>query len=924
MCRWLSALPLLVVALAVAAEQQPFYLTLDPPPAPELTTDQALQAFHVAPGFSVELVAAEPMVEDPVALIWDEAGQLYVVEMRGFMPDEHGNGEDAPVGVVVRLSDTSGDGAFDTREVLLDKLVLPRALAIVNEGLLIGEPPNLWLCPTSTGRSKDIDCSAKRKLGIYGDQPGSVEHAENGLLVGLDNWLYSAKSNRRLRIHKGELLEEPTLFRGQWGIAQDNQGRLYYNTNSNLLIGDAFDAQQVIAAGNKGAPGLGQSVSQNDQLHAARINPGVNRAYVPGVLRKDGRLNRPTSASGMVVYRGDQWGALEGAADTRDVFVAEPAANAVAQLRVSQQGLKMRSEHPLYPHDVWSEVEFLTSTDERFRPVDVMVGPDGALYIVDMYRGIIQDHVFLTDQLRLQALERGLEQSVGKGRIWRVKADSAPMQALAMDLGAATSKELVQLLGHNNAWHRETAQRLLLARRDRGLDRRLDRVAKTGEPLHSVHSLWTLAGRDALSRRTVLSATKRKLPTVALAAIQAGHTQLTRPDLLKLTAQTTDSSVKQQLIFSLAAHNEHPAVLAHLVAELSANAEHEYYPNAIKAAAAGQELSMLRALHEKKIWSAHLEQKAGFVQALVAQGFRANPGSAMALLDFVQARTSDERWLQIAVLDGLFDVSRGNKFERAVLASQHPLFGIEDDDLWPAVARARRAVTWAGDTLAVDVKPLSPLQLQAQQQGERYFLARCATCHGVEGLGITGLAPALAGSAWVTESTERLVRIVLHGLQGPIDVAGTTWNGVMPGHGAVPELTDSVASGLLTYLHRAWGHTGRAVNPEFVAEVREQTSSRSSLWTAPELLALPTNTHYRRYEGRYGRPGFALEFVYNGQVLEVKSGIFNGPMVNEKEDHFLFAPRALRIEFVLADNGEVSGARMLTPDGEVEMPRLAD
>lgn len=917
-----------VIASNAIAEQQPFYLTLEPPPAPELSPDQALQTFHTAPGFSVELVAAEPMVEDPVAMTWDEAGQLYVVEMRGFMPDEHGNGEDAPVGVVVRLSDTSGDGTFDTREVLLDKLVLPRALAIVNEGLLVGEPPNLWLCPTATGRSKDIDCSAKRKLGIYGDQPGSVEHAENGLLVGLDNWLYSAKSNRRLRLYKSELLEEPTLFRGQWGIAQDNQGRLYYNTNSNLLIADAFDARQVIAAGNFSAPGLGQSVSQKDQLFAARINPGVNRAYVPGVLRKDGRLNRPTSASGMAVYRGGQWNLAGASADTRDVFVAEPAANAVAQLRVSQQGLKMTSEHILYPHDVWAEVEFLTSTDERFRPVDVMGGPDGALYIIDMYRGIIQDHVFLTEQLRSQALERQLEQSVGKGRIWRVSADAAPLQSLTVaptvDLGSASTGELVQLLGHSNAWYRETAQRLLLARTDRQLNRRLGKVAKTGEPLHSVHALWTLAGRDALSRRTVLGMSKRLVPTVTLAAVQAGHTQLTRTDLLKLLAQATDPSVKQQLILSLADHNEHPVVRARLVAELGTNAQHEYYPSAIKAAAYGQELALLQALHEQNVWSAQLEQQTGFVQALVAQGFRANPTSAASLLDFVQDRLKGERWLQLGVLDGLFDVSRGNKFERALLAKEHSLFGIEEEALWPAVARARRAVTWPGDTLAVDVKPLSPGQLHLQQQGEGYFLARCATCHGTDGLGITGLAPPLAGSAWVTDSTERLARIILQGLQGPIDVAGTTWNGVMPGHAAVSEFSDTVASGLLTYLHRSWGHAERAVTPEFVADIRNQTADRSSLWTVPELLALPTNTHYRRYEGRYGRPGFALEFVYNGQELEVKSGIFNGPMINEKEDHFLFEPRALRIEFVLADNGNVTSVRMLTPDGEVAMPRLAD
>lgn len=906
---------------SLAAEQTPFYLTLDPPPAPELSTAQSLAAFQLAPGFAIELVVAEPLVEDPVAMTWDEAGRLYVVEMRGYMPDAYGNGEREPIGVVARLTDSTGDGRLDKREVLLDKLVLPRALAIVNEGLLIGEPPQLWLCPTSTGRSQDIDCRAKRNLGSYGDQPGSAEHAENGLLLGLDNWLYSAKSNRRLRLSDGELIEEPTLFRGQWGISQDDLGRLYYNTNSNLLTSDAFDAQQVVAGGNQSAPGLGQVLGRNDVLHAARINPGVNRAYVPGVLREDGRLNRPTSASGNAVYRGDQFGP----AHKGQVFIAEPAANAIAQLALSRDGLKVSSEHLLYASDAWGKVEFLASTDERFRPVDVKVGPDGALYVVDMYRGIIQDHVFLSDQLRAQALERKLDRSNGKGRIWRIaKNTSTPvlpsLPKLNVDYGESDSESLVAMLGHANGWHRDTAQRLLLARSDRRLKRQLVRAVKSGETWQAVHAIWTLAGRDELNRSAVLAASSRDLQPVQLAAARAGHLKLKRTDLIALLGKVTDSSIRQQLLFGLASHNEHPEVLSYLTQTLITNGQDAYIPAAIKAAALGQELSLLRALSEPGQWSQQREHQTKFVELLVAQGFRNRPDSASELLDFVQSEPST--WLQIAVLDGIYRVSRADGFRRATLKQPHPIFAIDEDTLWPAVGRARRAITWPEDTLAVNAKPLSPMQQQAMRKGQQYFVARCATCHGADGLGIVGLAPPLADSLWVTGSSERLARIILHGLQGPIEVAGSTWNGVMPGHAAVAEFDDEVASGLMTYLHRAWGHTERAIEPLFVAQIRQQTADRRSLWTASELLELDTNTHYRRYEGRYGRPGFALEFFYNGQGLEVKSGIFNGPMVEQKEDHFLFEPRALGIEFVLSDDGKVVGARMQTSDGEVQMPRM--
>ena len=385
--RALSLALLLLTAPIAWADEKPFYLTLETPPAPELDPAQALAAFSIAPGFDIELVASEPLVEDPVAIAWDEAGDLYTVEMRGFMPDAYGTGDTDPVGSVVRLRDLDGDGKFDQREVLLDQLVLPRAIAIVNEGLLIGEPPNLWLCPSHSGSSKDINCKKKVRLSNYADEPGNVEHGENGLLLAIDNWIYNAKSGRRMQIRDGKLVVEPTLFRGQWGISQDNQGLLYYNTNSNFLLGDVYDAQPVIAAGNAGGPGLNIQVSKKDQVFAVRVNPGVNRAYVPGVLREDGRLDKPTSASGMVYYRGDQFPA----AYSQDVFVAEPAGNVVVQLRLKREGLQVSTDHILYEDEKWGQREFLASTDERFRPVDVDLGPDGALYVVDMYRGIIQD-----------------------------------------------------------------------------------------------------------------------------------------------------------------------------------------------------------------------------------------------------------------------------------------------------------------------------------------------------------------------------------------------------------------------------------------------------------------------------------------------------------------------------------------------------
>ncbi|WP_438985654.1 DUF7133 domain-containing protein, partial [Aequoribacter sp.] len=122
------------------------YTQLDTEPAPILNPQEALEAFRIAPGFNIELVASEPLVEDPVAMAWDEYSRLYVVEMRGYMPDIFGNGKNDPVGQIVRLSDTDGDGVMDESEVFMDKLINPRAVAVVNDGVLVGVPPDLWLC----------------------------------------------------------------------------------------------------------------------------------------------------------------------------------------------------------------------------------------------------------------------------------------------------------------------------------------------------------------------------------------------------------------------------------------------------------------------------------------------------------------------------------------------------------------------------------------------------------------------------------------------------------------------------------------------------------------------------------------------------------------------------------------------------------
>src|SRR3954464_2500447 len=176
------------------------------PPAPALTPQDALKTFTLQDGFQIELVASEPLVEDPVAMAFDTKGRIWVVEMRGFMPNIDGMNEEDIPGRVSILEDTDGDGKMDRKTVFLDNLVLPRAILIAGGGVLIGEPPKLWFC-----RDLDGDGKADGKIEVASDygMRKNPEHTANGLLHCIDNRIYSLYHPWRYRYSGGKWLREP-------------------------------------------------------------------------------------------------------------------------------------------------------------------------------------------------------------------------------------------------------------------------------------------------------------------------------------------------------------------------------------------------------------------------------------------------------------------------------------------------------------------------------------------------------------------------------------------------------------------------------------------------------------------------------------------------------------------------------------------
>jgi mono/diheme cytochrome c family protein/glucose/arabinose dehydrogenase len=887
--------------------------SLEVPPAPTLSPEQELATFRIAPGFRVELVAAEPLVVDPVAMDWDDEGRLYVVEMRGFMGDIDGGGEERPVGRVVVLEDTDGDGRMDRSDVFLDELVMPRAVAVLSEGVLVGAPPDLWLCRDTTG---DRACNERTRLAGYATDGVSPEHRENGLLAALDGWIYNAKSTRRFRLRGRTLEVEPTVFRGQWGIAQDDAGLLYYNHNSAFLYGDAFPAEALVrqpgTAASSRKAGVNVPLSEGAEVFGIRIAPGLNRAYMSGTLRSDGRQKGPTAVSGLAIQRGNQYGPEY----VGDAFVPEAGGSALAHFAVEREGLTLRAEHRVYPDETWGEREFLASTDERFRPVDADFGPDGAIWLIDMYRGVIQHAHFVSDHLRRYVEEHGLAPPGATGRIWRIVRTDRPLPRRPPPLD--TLEQQLAALDHPNGWVRDRAQRRIVFERADGATRALRALGDFG-PLGRRHALFALANLGALDAATWRRALADDDPEIRKIALRIGDALYRVPAVDARAAVASllgdrDEAVRLQALHALGSL---PLATRPLETLLAAGREGE--PIEAQGAISGLAGLELRALQQELVRTAngrpdHRTRDWIAQLALAAHlGARehAEPHPELArLLDIVA--NVDIEWQQLALLAGIDEAQRTPGSHRIELPGEPALFDDEreaSDGLAAALKRARRHFTWPGDPSPGGARPLTPDEEQRRERGRALFAGSCAACHGADGRGLAGLAPPLVGSPWVRDSDDWLLRIALHGLTGPLHIDGEDWNATMPGHGHDPRFDDEALAGLATHLRRSWGHAGEPVTPEAVARVRTATAERKRAWTVDELLALDVGHRFDDYVGLYEIPivGFQFEIKRDGSSL--MAGVPDGPSGALRDlGDGLFTSDELTLQFEQDEAGAIESA----------------
>jgi mono/diheme cytochrome c family protein/glucose/arabinose dehydrogenase len=850
-----------------------------PPESAPLPPEAALKTFYMPPGYRIELIASEPLIQEPVALDWDLQGRLWAVEMPGFMADLTGSNEHEPIGRVVVLEDVDGDGRMDRRTVFADGLILARSIKVLDRGVLVAEPPNLWLMKDTTG---DLKMDTKELVtNQFGRFEGDPQNNANGFVWALDNRMYTAgQADVQLRLKNGAFEVTRTLQRGEWGITQDDAGRIYRNTNESAvhvdLVPTMYYARNPNLVRTRGS--YDRLATGNEDLNIVwpvRPNPGTNRAYQTGIDRADGTLFKFTSVCAPLVYRGDRLPSeLYG-----NVFVAEPAANLVGRI-VLEQDARGPTARKAYARG-----EFLASTDERFRPVYITNAPDGTMYIADMYRGIIEHRISITEYLRDQILERKLNTSTGYGRIYRVMHDSS-----ARDLrppfpaSGASSVQLIAALSHPNGWWRDTAQRLLVERNDKSIGPAILALATGSAPWRTrLHALWMLDGLDLIDAGTVTKALQDEAPEIRVAAVRIAERWLgeaNHPIQAAVLARTSDTNswVRQQLAASLGALP--PGAKENAVATLLEKAADD--PVVMDAAISslrGVESAALGRLSDAA--SATSPQKDAAVTMLAATIARAGEDATVQTLLARAADPGAASWTRAAILRGLEinllgAAMPGNPAGRgaSTVSTGKPLpcptcpggragpggayafarppdwpssqsrsgpelrlnreprafaaLAAGTDSLSPRASAVLAKIVWPGKPGTTAVAPLTADEQQRFEKGRDIYRNICQGCHQPDGRGQDRLAPPLVGSTLALARADIPARILLSGKEGP--------TGLMPPIGSTIE--DEQIASVLTYVRREWGQTGDPVSAAAVAEVRRATADRNRPWKHDELMAM--------------------------------------------------------------------------------------
>lgn len=541
--------------------------TADLPRIAPVMPEDAVATFEVHAGFQIDLVAAEPLAADPIALSFDERGRMFVVEMRDYSEEY-----DQRLGEITMLEDTDEDGHFDKRTTYVNDLAWPTAVICYDGGIFVGVPPDILYCKDTDGDG----VSDTREVVYTGFSLKNVQGLLNTFQWGLDNQIYGATSTSGadvkpgndpaalpISLHGRDFKIEPKTRKltpisggGQHGMSMDAWGRRFVSSNSDHIQQIMFDDHYLARNPYLASPSAHMSIATDGAAAPVyRISPVEPWRIVRTRLRAKGIVEgivegggQPagyfTGATGVTIYRGDAWPKEY----YGNAFVGDVGSNLVHRKTIDESGIQLKASR------ADENTEFVRSKDIWFRPSQYANAPDGTLYIMDMYREVIEHPASLPPIIK-QHLD--LTSGRDRGRIYRVLPDGFKQRPLPR-LDEADTDELVLTLDHDNGWHQETAARLLYEQQDPNAAPALRALlAKGKNPQGRIRALYALNSLGALTAEDVLAGLKDESPKVREHAIRHAEAFLDSDAAVMdaVVAQLGDPvpQIRYQLAFSLGA-----------------------------------------------------------------------------------------------------------------------------------------------------------------------------------------------------------------------------------------------------------------------------------------------------------------------------------------------------------------------------------